>query len=161
MKIIISRHGEAEDFSPTGRDIDRPLSSNGQFEIRKMGTFIKRGSLHVQHIYHSPYLRTRQTAEIYAEELGLKEVVETCDELAPGNECMNLLTRLKHYSNSDTFLLVSHNPGVAHFAARLIQDDNLAGSLLFSTGTALALNIAKERFCKAQIIWMISPSDLI
>lgn len=160
MKIIISRHGEAEDFSPTGRDMDRPLSDHGREEILKMASFIKKGNLLVQHIYHSPYLRTRQTAEIYAQELGLSEVIETCDELAPGNECMDLLQKIRHYSNSDTFLLVSHNPGVSHFAARLIQDDALAGSLLFATGTALALNIAREKFCKAQIIWMISPRDL-
>jgi phosphohistidine phosphatase len=160
MKIIISRHGDAELFSPTGQDMDRPLSDLGKGEIRKMAGFIKKGSLHVQHIYHSPYLRTKQTAEIYADELGLKEVIETCDELAPGNECMDLLQKLRHYSNSDTFLLVSHNPGVSHFAARLIQDDALAASLLFATGTALALNIARERFSKAQIIWMLSPSDV-
>ena len=161
MKLIISRHGDADVVSPTGRDIDRPLTDHGRSEIKKMAYFIKRGSLHVQHIYHSPYLRTKQTAEIYAEELGLEEVIETCDELAPGNECMDLIHKLKNFSNSDTFLIVSHNPGVANFAAKLIQDDALASSLLFSTGTALALNIARERFCRAQIIWMISPSDLI
>ena len=161
MKIIISRHGDAEPFSHTGRDADRSLSSQGIGEIKKMAMFVKRGSLNVQHIYHSPYLRTKQTAEIYANELGLSELIETCDELAPGNECMDLIHRLKSYSNSDTFLLVSHNPGVSHFAARLIQDDGLASSLLFGTGTALALNIAREKFCRAQIIWMISPSDII
>ena len=160
MKIIISRHGDAEPFSPTGMDMDRSLSDLGKQEIRKMANFIKKGSLHVQHIYHSPYLRTKQTAEIYADELGLSEVIETCDELAPGKECMDVIQKLKHYSNSDTFLLVSHNPGVSHFAARLIQDDALAASLLFGTGTALALNIARERFCKAQIIWVLSPSDV-
>ncbi len=161
MKIIISRHGDAEPFSISGRDSDRSLSTQGIGEIKRMAQFIKRGTLNVQHIYHSPYLRTRQTAEIYANELGLSEVVETCDELAPGNECMDLIHRLKTYSNSDTFLLVSHNPGVSHFAARLIQDEALANSLLFGTGTAIALNIAREKFCRAQIIWMISPNDIV
>ncbi len=161
MKIIISRHGDAEPFSISGRDSDRSLSIQGIGEIKRMAQFIKRGTLNVQHIYHSPYLRTRQTAEIYANELGLSEVVETCDELAPGNECMDLIHRLKNYSNSDTFLLVSHNPGVSHFAARLIQDEALANSLLFGTGTAIALNIAREKFCRAQIIWMISPNDIV
>ncbi len=160
MKIILARHGEAENFSPSGYDKDRRLTENGIQDIRKMASFIRLSSLRVQHIYHSPYVRTRETAEIYAEELGITEVIESCDELAPENECSDLLCRLKPYSNSETFLLVSHNPGIGHFAAQLIQEDSLFTNLPFLPGTTLAINIAREKFSRGQIIWMISPSDL-
>ncbi|MCB1178253.1 MAG: phosphohistidine phosphatase SixA [Leptospiraceae bacterium] len=160
MKIILARHGEAEYNSPTGYDKDRHLTDTGVLDIRKMASFIKVSSLKVQHILHSPYTRTRETAEIYAEELGISEVLESCDELAPENDCSDLLCKLKPFSNSETFLLVSHNPGISHFAAQLIQEDSLFQNLPFSPGTTLAINIAREFFRKGQIIWMISPNDL-
>ncbi|MCB1141595.1 MAG: phosphohistidine phosphatase SixA [Leptospiraceae bacterium] len=160
MKIIISRHGEAEDYSSSGRDFDRSLTDAGRLDIAKMANFIKNSSLKVQHIYHSPYLRTKQTAEIYSSILQLPEQIELCEELAPNNDCMDLVHRIRNFSNSETFLLISHNPGIAFFASRLIQDESLYESLLFMPGTTIAINIARERFTKGQIIWMISPRDL-
>jgi phosphohistidine phosphatase len=160
MKIILARHGEAETFSPSGYDKDRRLTKNGIQDIRKMALFIRLSSLKVQHIYHSPYIRTKETAEIYSEELGISDVIQSCDELAPENDCSDLLCKLKTYSNSETFLLVSHNPGIGHFASQLIQGDSLFTNLPFLPGTTLAINIARENFSKGQIIWMISPTDL-
>lgn len=160
MKLILARHGEAEDFSPTGRDVDRRLTKQGQEDILKMARFIRFSSLKVSHIYHSPYVRTRETAEIFAKELGISDLPESCEELAPGNLCEDMLYRVRNFSNSEAILIVSHNPGVAHFAAHLIQDDALTPRLPFLPGTTLAINVARENFQKGQIIWMISPNDL-
>lgn len=160
MKLILARHGEAEEFSATGRDIDRHLTKKGAEDIHKMGRFIYLSSLKVTHIYHSPYVRTRETAEIFAEELGISEVLESCDELAPGNVCEDMLYRIKNFSNSEAILIVSHNPGIAHFAAYLIQDDSLTPHIPFHPGTTIAINVARENFQRGQIIWMISPQDL-
>lgn len=159
MKLILARHGEAEDVSPTGKDRDRELTPKGKEDIHKMGRFIQLSSLKVKYIYHSPYLRTRQTAEIFAEELKI-ELLEPCDELAPGKSCEDIIHKIKNFSNSEALLIVSHNPGIAHFAAYLIQDDALAPHLPFRPGTTIAINVARERFQKGQIIWMISPDDL-
>jgi phosphohistidine phosphatase len=160
MKIIISRHGESEDFSSTGRDFDRKLTPRGKEEIIKMANFIKGSSLNVQHIYYSPYLRTKETANIYSEILNIKDSLELCDELAPNNDCMNLIYRIKDFSNSETILIISHNPGIALFASKLIKDESLYNCLQFSPGTTIAINIAKERFNSGQILWMLSPRDL-
>jgi phosphohistidine phosphatase len=160
MKLILARHGEAEHFSESGRDRDRKLTKEGRDDIRKVGRFIKLSSLRVKHIYHSPYERTKETAEIFSEELGLTSVLVPCEELAPENECENLLVRIKDYTNSDTILIVSHNPGISHFAAQLIQGDHLFPSLPFLPGTTLALNVPREYFQRGQIMWMISPHDL-
>ncbi len=160
MKLILARHGEALDFSSTGKDKDRELSSRGREDIHKMGRFIYLSSLRVTHIYYSPYVRTRQTAEIFAKELGITDLTESCDELAPGNVCEDMLYKIKNFSNSETILIVSHNPGIAHFAAHLIQDDALTPQLPFQPGTTIAINVAREKFAGGQIIWMISPNDL-
>lgn len=160
MKLILARHGEAEEQSITGSDSDRELTPQGKTDIQKMARFIQLSSLKVTHIYHSPYVRTRQTAEIFAQELGILELLESCDELAPGNVCEDILYKIKNFSNSEAILIVSHNPGIAHFAAHLIQDNTLAPHLPFQPGTTIAINVARERFQKGQIIWMISPNDL-
>lgn len=160
MKLILARHGEAENNSETGRDRDRKLTQQGREDIQKMGFFIKNSSLHVKHVFHSPYKRTTETGEIFAEIFGIPNEVSACDELAPESECENLLVKIKDYSNSDTILLVSHNPGIAQFAAQLIQNDALFPNLPFQPGTTLAINVARERFQRGQVIWMLSPSDL-
>ncbi|MCX7997828.1 MAG: hypothetical protein N3A69_02600, partial [Leptospiraceae bacterium] len=77
-----------------------------------------------------------------------------------GNVCEDMLYKVKNFSNSEAILIVSHNPGVAHFAAHLIQDDTLTPRIPFLPGTTIAINVARENFQKGQIIWMISPNDL-
>jgi phosphohistidine phosphatase len=161
MKLILARHGEADPLSLSGFDRDRPLGQKGIQDIKKMGAFLFSSSLKIKKIFHSPYLRTTQTAEIYYEQLKNKSIVlESTEDLAPEGECSNLFLKLKNFTNSDAFLLVSHNPGICCFAAKLINGTELTENFPFSPGTALAINIPKERFTRGQVIWMISPNDI-
>ncbi|MBK6608983.1 MAG: phosphohistidine phosphatase SixA [Leptospiraceae bacterium] len=160
MKLIIARHGEAESFSATGLDRDRKLTENGKTDLVKMANFIYNSPLRVTQILYSPYLRTQETADIYSSTLQFKGVATPADELLPSNDYSDLLPKLNQLSNSDTVLLIGHNPDVSFFAARLIRDESISRSLVFSPGSTIAINIAKENFLMGQIIWMISPEFL-
>lgn len=161
MKLIIIRHGEAEFSAATGLDKDRELTENGIADIGKIGNFIVGSSLKIHRIYHSPYRRTLQTAEILHEKLEIPELPVLADnDLMPGCDYMKFLPTLTSFSNSETVVIVGHNPDVAFFAAQLLKDISLQAVLLFQPGTCMGINIAKERFFGGQLIWYISPNNL-
>jgi len=157
MKLIIARHGEAEKNSPTGQDRDRSLTDSGRKDIRKMGRYIKSTLLKVSHVYHSPYMRATQTAEIFSQELDSKLELVPTDKLAPSSNYFDLLPDLSQFTNSATVLLIGHNPDVSYFVAKLLKYESNHSCFVFSPGTTVAINIAKENFSNGQIIWIVSP----
>jgi len=160
MKLIIGRHGEAEQHSATGLDKDRKLTEKGIADIGKMADFIFHSPLRVTQIFHSPYIRTNETAEIFSEKIRFKGIVNPVNELLPGADYSDLLPKLNQFTNSDTILIIGHNPDVSFFAGKLIRDESFANVFGFSPGTTVAINIAKENFLRGQLIWMISPEFL-
>lgn len=160
MKLIISRHGDAELLSNSGRDRDRKLSEQGKKEIELMSNFISNTSLKPNQIFHSPFQRTIETAEIYAKCLNLKNEVISSDYLLPESMYVDILGELSKFQNSDTILLVGHNPNVSYFISKLLSDYDLSRSVPFLTGTTVAINIPKETFTRGQILWFISPDFL-
>jgi phosphohistidine phosphatase len=160
MKLIIARHGEAESSSATGQDRDRRLTEKGKLDLERMADFIYHSPLRVTQIFHSPYVRTTETAEIFSEKLQFKGITTSANELLPANDYADLFPKLNQLSNSDTVMLIGHNPDVSFFAARLIRDESISRSFVFSPGTTIAINIAKENFLLGQIIWAISPEFL-
>jgi phosphohistidine phosphatase len=98
--------------------------------------------------------------EIFSEKLQFKGITTSANELLPANDYADLFPKLNQLSNSDTVMLIGHNPDVSFFAARLIRDESISRSFVFSPGTTIAINIAKENFLLGQIIWAISPEFL-
>jgi phosphohistidine phosphatase len=160
MKIILVRHGEAEDIFLARSDRERKLTEKGVADIHKIGAFIRNSHLKVTSIYHSPYERTKNTANIIASELQLEDHVYSADELSAGSDCCNLLPDLYSCSNSDAIVVVAHNPDIVFFAAKLLGAESCENHLVFSPGTTIAVNVPKERFSHGQILWVISPDFL-
>ncbi|MBM9548065.1 phosphohistidine phosphatase SixA [Leptospira sp. 201903074] len=160
MKIILVRHGEAENATPTISDTQRELTDKGVSDIHKIGRFIKNSALAVKQVYYSPYLRTKHTAEILSEELKYGGEMLASDDLAAGKGCSDIISCLVNFSNSDTVLLVGHNPDITYFAARLLGNATVAENLIFQPGSTIAINVAREKFAHGQIIWAISPDNL-
>ncbi|HNH11030.1 MAG TPA: phosphohistidine phosphatase SixA, partial [Leptospiraceae bacterium] len=164
MKVVLVRHGEAEVSSESGKDIDRSLTDYGKNDIHRLGMFMNRLFLKYNFIFHSPYLRTEQTAQILFEDLQKKQPMEIfpADELAPDNDYERIYPKLKNFTNSDSVIIVGHNPNICYLGSRLISgNDVLAPNLNFLPGTALALNVSKEYLTSAQILWMVSSKELL
>lgn len=161
MKIILVRHGEAEDASLETTDQKRALTAKGIDDIHKIGAFVRNSHIKIKEIYHSPYQRTKHTAHILAEELNMSpESIFSAESLSAGSDCSNVLPKLNYCTNSDAIIVVAHNPDITIFAAKLLGDSHFTENLHFSPGTTIALNVAKEKFCKGQILWAISPDFL-
>ncbi|MCZ8343124.1 MAG: phosphohistidine phosphatase SixA [Leptospira sp.] len=160
MKIILVRHGEAENPSPSISDQSRTLTPKGDNDIHKIGRFIKSSTLKVNHLFFSPYTRTKQTAEILCKEIDYKGEMISAEELACGNGCSDIISCLVEFGNSDTVLLVGHNPDITYFAAQLLGNSSAVENLVFQPGSTIAINVAREKFSHGQIIWAISPDQL-
>lgn len=114
MQVIILRHAHAEWPSYAGADFDRPLTARGLAEARSSARAISDAGHRPAFILVSPACRTRQTAEILAEEFQLgPESVHYVDSLYNASSC-TLVAELKAAAKTGaTALLVAHNPGVS------------------------------------------------
>lgn len=122
-KYFIMRHGEAMHnvrgtLDPKG-DPNNHLTEKGKEEVRMTAKMLKREGVEV--VYASPFLRTRETAEVIKEELGLSESVVVFDErlrefddeerVAVMKRVGGLLYELEEKLKSKKILIISHgNP---------------------------------------------------
>jgi phosphohistidine phosphatase len=110
-KLLLIRHAKAEKETSV-KDINRPLKYIGIQDARFMAERVKENSLIPQLIVTSPALRTKTTAEIFADHLLLpdpevnKAVYEASQQA--------LLRVINQLPNQYNFIaLVGHNPGVS------------------------------------------------
>src|SRR4029450_7006225 len=84
LELYLIRHGEAaergEDYPD---DSKRPLTSEGIARLKKEVRALDSLGVALDQIITSPLVRTRQTADVFAENLKSKPPIVTSDALAP------------------------------------------------------------------------------
>lgn len=140
MQVIILRHAHAEWPSYSGADFDRPLTARGLAEARSSARAINDAGHRPAFILVSPACRTRQTAEIVAEEFQLgPEDVHYVDSLYNASS-RTLAAELRAVAvNGATVLLVAHNPGVSDLV-RDLQSETAAQPLKTAEWRVLPLS---------------------
>ena len=110
-KLLLVRHSKAEKDTG-GKDIDRPLKYPGIQDARFMADRIKEKAIIPQVIVTSPALRTKTTAEIFADALKLPNPnTEKSIYEATQQTWLKVINRLSN--QYDYVAIVGHNPGVA------------------------------------------------
>ncbi|HEY2581423.1 MAG TPA: histidine phosphatase family protein [Mucilaginibacter sp.] len=119
-KLLLVRHAKAEKDTSV-KDIDRPLKYIGIQDARFMAERLKENSLIPQFIVTSPALRTKTTAEIFADHLLLpnpelnKAIYEASQQ--------TLLRVVNQLPGEYNFIaLVGHNPGISQILYYLTGD---------------------------------------
>src|ERR1700751_3425189 len=97
MNLYLLRHGLAVDLGEHGinRDADRPLTAKGKAKLGKIATAMQAIDLSFDLILSSPYLRARQTAEIFADSFNARKRVELSEALTPGGSSRKLVELIK------------------------------------------------------------------
>jgi phosphohistidine phosphatase len=113
MKIYLVRHG---DTVPEERDPTRPLSEKGRKEVEKTARALLQEKANIEEIWHSTKLRAKQTAEIIAQMLGVKNVIEK-EGLKPFDPPAPIAEMLK--TTNKTILIAGHMPFLADLAGLL------------------------------------------
>lgn len=130
MKLILIRHGNAEDKSSTGKDFDRNLSQKGIVQTRVLAKFLRPKTI-TGEVFCSSAQRTLQTYRSI--EKSLPKKVSVLDELYLASKD-NLLKLIWENKSSDTITIIGHNNGLSELASYLLND-----ALILSTSACICL----------------------
>ena len=151
MKLYVVRHGDAANAAS---DSERPLSSYGQSEVRRVAQFMESKSVAVPTIWHSTKRRARETAEILSTAIGGR--LEERTGLSPNDAADVVAVELQNYRDAD-LCIVSHLPFVSNLASELVAGSP-AAAWNFSTGAVVCLE--REATGRWWADWFISPAML-
>jgi len=120
MELFLIRHGPAEvkaDWS--GDDVERPLSAEGRLIVAEVAAALANHQVQPELVLTSPYDRTRQTAQIVAERLGMPDKVIADTRLIPGFGLRQLGKVLHDHADCKSILLVGHGPDLSQVVRAL------------------------------------------
>lgn len=157
QKIVLMRHGHAE--PPAARDRERQLTERGRRASRAQAEliteFLASGSRGIGAIYHSPFVRTSQTAHELGEALQLvrSSVAVTSapdlhpeDQLLGDNAAQGVLNWIEQRGIQNA-VLISHQPLVSLLLALLVDADisnNHAYSMAPASVALLEFEVAAQ-----------------
>jgi len=121
LELYLIRHGiAAERGKEWPDDSKRPLTPEGISRLRKTARGLNAIGVGFDQIVTSPLVRTRQTADIFAEELKSKPPVVTADALAPAGTPASVIQEIARHVRKPRVALVGHEPNLGELAAQLI-----------------------------------------
>ena len=159
LEVYLIRHGiAAERGDEFPDDSKRPLTSDGIAALRKEARALDALGVGFDHIITSPLVRTRQTADIFAEHLSSRPTVVGSDALAPAGSPAAVVKELAKHARKGRVALVGHEPGIGELAARFI-------------GAGVAIPFKKGAICRidfetlppkgtGQLRWFLTPKML-
>lgn len=156
VNLVIMRHGEAEPLSTN--DSQRQLTTRGQHDVNQMALWLQRHYAAFDWIWTSPYLRTRQTAELMLAKQAPFSQLEVIPELVPDGDA-GLFKAYFDARVSDKpdarVLLVSHMPLVS-FLVEAFTKPELAP--VFSTAQLACIDYRPEM--GGRLLERLSPQEL-
>lgn len=163
MNLYILRHGIAVERGEPGfkTDADRPLTPKGKRQLRQIAAAMKNLEVHLDLILSSPFLRARQTAEMVAQRLGLKQRLAFSDELAPDGNPKALIQQLNELKPaSENILLVGHEPYLSQLVALLISG-KAATTIDLKKGGLCRLETDSLHFGRCTTLaWLLTPKQM-
>jgi phosphohistidine phosphatase len=159
LELYLIRHGVAaergDDFPD---DSKRPLTNAGISRLKKEAKALEALGVAFDHIIVSPLVRTRQTADVFAESLKSKPSVSQSDALAPAGTSTAVIQELAKHMRKGRIALVGHEPNLGELAGRLI-------------GARMPLEFKKGAICRidfevfppkgiGQLRWFVTPRML-
>lgn len=121
LELYLIRHGiAAERGSEYPDDSKRPLTSAGIARLRKEAKALAELDVDFDLIISSPLVRTKQTAEVFAQAMPSRPSVTLSDSLAPAGTPASVFQELAKHMRKARIALVGHEPNIGELAARLI-----------------------------------------
>ena len=157
MELYLVRHGIADDDSPTGKDADRPLTTEGRRKLQDTLRVVADSGVQLGSIVSSPYVRARQTAEIAKNVLGFRDEVLLSNALRPESDPQDIWQEIRTvYRGADCVLFASHEPLMSRCTGYLLGAPELL--IDFKKGAIVRIDI--EQFGiqpRGTLRWMLVP----
>lgn len=159
MQIVLFRHGLAIDREDPEcpPDFERFLTDKGIERTHAAAAGLRALGVEPDVILASPYVRTRQTAEIAAEELGYApENVHLTDALVPEAGPQRFLREAAHMG-VETVLGVGHAPNMDLIIAHVAGVEGWPFTYLKKAGAAM-MEVGPE--FRGVLHWLLQPKTL-
>jgi phosphohistidine phosphatase len=162
MKLLVVRHGAAEDkdeFGRTGKSDDlRPLTTPGKREMREIARGIREVVPAIDALLTSPLVRAMQTAEIVGDEYDREPT--TVEWLRPEAPYEDVARWARSRREKGTIVIVGHEPHLSGLVSWL-----LAGSersvIELKKGAACLLDVEDSAGSgSAMLLWSMAPKHL-
>jgi phosphohistidine phosphatase len=163
MNLFLLRHGlavERDEFD-FARDELRPLTAKGKKQLRHVAAALRELELNFDLILSSPLVRARQTAEIIAAALKLKQLPLFANELKPGADAKILVQKINGLRRPPAnLLLVGHEPDLSELISLLVTGNAGGGFALKKGGLAkLEMEVLRAEKC-ATLPWLLTPVQM-
>ena len=159
MELYFLRHARAvareEWHGPDGR---RPLTKRGIALMQREAVALAELDLGLDLIVTSPLERARHTAEIAAEELGLKRKLLKSSALSPGFSVRKLARVLASRPKASRVMLVGHEPDFSRVVSELVG----GGRIVFQKGCLARVDVAGAAVeaGRGKLVWLLQPGPL-
>jgi phosphohistidine phosphatase len=159
VRLLIIRHGKAEDRSPKRKDTSRRLTGAGRKAMRKAARGLREIAPEIDVLVTSPLARARETAEIVAEALGVGRIVEQ-KLLAPEGDKRALIAWLGKQAPRSTVALVGHEPDLSALAGLLVCASERP-RIALKKGACYLIEFSHGPAAgKGMLLWLLQPSQL-
>ena len=150
MKLYLAQHGHAVSKE---EDSERPLSAQGEQDVRRMASRLGDAGIQVTRVWHSGKQRAAQTADMLAKKVLCGRKTERLKGLGPNDPVTEFATDADVW-DEDT-LVVGHLPFLSRLLSLLLVDDVQHELVRFSPGSLVCLERdAEDRW---GIAWMLRP----
>ena len=155
MKLYLLRHATAVDIAVT--DSARALTPHGEEEARKVGLALAKLGAKLTHVFHSPLVRARQTAEIAAKSIKFAGTIHSLEELTNGTPTGMLLHAVKRHPNLAEALLIGHMPSITGHIEELAPS---ASVFALTPGGGACVDLPELRLGAGKLLWLKQHRDI-
>jgi phosphohistidine phosphatase len=163
MNLFLLRHAIAVERGTPGAEDDslRELTPKGASKMRRIARGMLALDLKFDLILSSPYLRTRQTADIVTDVFDARQVLRFTDNLIPGAGGERVVAEInKQYRKRENILLVGHEPTLSSLISMLLSGDQTL-SITMKKGGLCCFSIPVLSYGRcAMLEWIMYPSHL-
>lgn len=162
LHLVRHAHALAEE-----ENASRPLSQRGHGEVARLARFLATsGVFRPAQIWHSPLLRSRETADGLVRRLGLDVALVETSGLLPEDDPQEAAERLQGYPHDRGDLaLVGHEPQLGQLASLLVRGKSSSELFVMKKAALLTLQLAggthkKTGLARWRVRWMLTPELL-
>lgn len=153
-RLFIIRHAWAEDPGPGIDDHARRLTKKGRRRFEAFARHLRSTGMALDLVATSPLVRTRETAELLAEELPGSPRVEVVGALAPGAD-WQALVEWTAAQDAARVAWVGHAPCVGRLVALTIGDGTAA--IRMQKGAIAAIRLDDGPGQAGELEWLVTP----
>ena len=159
MELYLLRHGIAIPRGTPGfPNDDRPLTDEGRKKMEREAAGMSVILPEISCILSSPLRRTKETAAIVAEALGLHNGIQEREELLPDAPVERMKDLLTAFRTNARILMVGHGPTIGEFASLLIGPPG--SRIAFKKGGLCRIDLHPDISGSGTLIWHMTPKQL-